>query len=301
MKHAIQAKLETGFSLVELMVSLAILVPITGAALALFSEGVKQHASEQSSIDVNQEARSGLEMMTAEIAQSGTHGDKSTTTTSAVNSPSATAQAVSVASTAGILPGDWVEVGSGTHWESVKVTAVGSSSISGVFRTTHDSGSPVRLFALPFLTGMISPSGMAANSSATVTTLRFYGDVNGDSTLQYVEYAYDSENNQITRSITPFTQNTKNAALPFIRNVKANSVQFMVNTNNLGVITSANIALTVQNTVKTVSKYQETELASRIVLPSATAGSTLLYELRKYGGIDKLPPTPAIVTTWVNQ
>ena len=296
----VRVKSEHGYSLIELTIAIVILVPIMGAAISLFSVGAHEQASEQSSIDANQESRSALEIMTTEISQAGTHGDRFTATTSAVGA-SSSPQSVSLASAQGIIVGDWLDVDSGSNWESVEVTAVSGNSVSGVFRTSHASGTPVRLFALPFTGGVVTPSALTANSTSTVSKLAFFGDINGDSTLQYVEYAYDAENDQITRSITPLTQTTKNEAVPLVRNVKDSSVQFRLNTDGQGVVTSANIAMTVHNTVSTASKYQETEMSTKVAIPCALASSTLLFELRKYGGVDKLPPTPSIVTTWVNQ
>jgi hypothetical protein len=142
---------------------------------------------------------------------------------------------------------------------------------------------------------------MAANSSNIGTTLRFFGDINGDSTVQYVEYVYDAANSQITRSITPITQTNRNQAVVLVQNVKTNSVQFTVNTDNLGIVTSAAISMTVKNSVKTGSQYQETALSSRISVPSAVAGSALMFENQRYGGVNYLPPTPSNVTTWASQ
>ncbi|MDM7997293.1 MAG: type II secretion system protein [Acidobacteriota bacterium] len=300
MKHITGLKLEHGFTMTELLISIVILIPIMGAAVSLFSTGAEQQASEQNSIDANQEARSALQMMSTEIAQAGSHGDVSTVTTGSV-SASSSAQALSVASTAGLTVGDWVDVDYGADHEMVQITAIGNNSISGVFRTGHTSGKPVRLFAMPFTSGVIPPAGMAASTSSAVTTLRFFGDINSDATLQYVEYNYDSANNQITRSITPVTQSNKNAALPLIRNLKPNSVQFRLNTDAHGIVTSVNLAFTVQGTWKTAGQVQETELSTKVLIPSAVASSALLYEVRRYGGIDRFPPTPAQVTTWVNQ
>jgi Tfp pilus assembly protein PilW len=300
MKHITGLKLEHGFTMTDLLISIVILIPIMGAAVSLFSTGAEQQASEQNSIDANQEARSALQMMSTEIAQAGSHGDVSTVTTGSV-SASSSAQALSVASTAGLTVGDWVDVDYGADHEMVQITAIGNNSISGVFRTGHTSGKPVRLFAMPFTSGVIPPAGMAASTSSAVTTLRFFGDINSDATLQYVEYNYDSANNQITRSITPVTQSNKNAALPLIRNLKPNSVQFRLNTDARGIVTSVNLAFTVQGTWETAGQVPETELSTKVLIPSAVASSALLYEVRRYGGIDRFPPTPAQVTTWVNQ
>jgi Tfp pilus assembly protein PilW len=301
MKSNNRTTLEDGFSMAELLVSLLILVPLMGAVVSLFSIALNQHASEQSSIEANQDARSGLEIMTLEIAQAGSHGDHSTTATSTF-SASTSAQSIPVVSNSGFTVGDFMDVDTGSNNEIVQVTAVGTNSISGVIRTGHNNANtPIRLFALPYLTGVIPPAGLGANSSATVTTLKFFGDINSDGSVYYVVYNYDSANTQITRSITPITQASMNAALPLVRNVKPNSVQFTLYTDSQSVVTSVSLALTVQNTWTTASKYQETELSSRIVIPSAVAGSVLLRELETYGGVNRLPPTPSQVTTWANQ
>jgi Tfp pilus assembly protein PilW len=302
MKISPRMKSEKGFSLAELMVSMCILIPAMGAAVSLFSVGANQHATEQSSIDANQEARSAFEMMTTEIAQAASHGDRTTTLSVPINTPSTAAQDATVDSTTGFTVGDYVEVvdPSGDR-ESVQLTAVGTGTLTGVFRATHPSGASVRLFAVPYPTGLITPAGMAANSSTTVTTIRFFGNIIGDNTVQYVEYAYDATSNQITRSITPVAQATRNEAVVFVRNVKPGSVQFTLSTDARAVATSAGIAMTVMNTVKSGSNYQETQLASRISIPSAIAASVLLDENQRFGGFNRLPPTPPKVAAWTSQ
>lgn len=301
MKQTTGTQPDTGYSLLELLIAMVILIPIMGAAIGFFSVGAEEHASEQSSIDVNQEARSALEIMTTEISQAGSHGDRDTTMTSAVGA-SSTPQNATLASAEGIMTGDWLDVDSGSNWESVEVTAVSENGITGVFRTSHAAGTPVRLFALPYRDGVAAPTAIAANSSATATRISFFGDINGDSTLQYVEYIYDSANNQITRSITPLTQSTKNPAFPLVRNIAPNTVQFRLNTDDQGVVTAADVAMTVRNTWGAgPNKQQDTRLSTRIAVPCAMAASRLLFELRRFGGVDKLPPVPPKVTTWVSQ
>ena len=300
MKQTTQIRGADGFSLIELLISMLVLIPVMGAAVSLFSVGTSHHASEQSSVEATQEARSGLDLMSMEIAQAGSHGDRSTVTSSAI-SPSTAAQAVSVASSAGFTVGDYVDVGTGANRENVQLTAVGDDTLSGVFRVAHAGGVPVRLFALPFLTGVIPPAGLGAESSATVTTIRFFGDMVGDSNLFYVEYRYDIENEQITRSMTPITQTTKNPALPIVRNIKPGTVDFTLYTDHWGTVTAAGFRMTVQNTWKTGSKLQETALSTRVSIPSAVAASVLMSELQTYGGVNRLPPTPSQVTTWANE
>ncbi|HSW38991.1 MAG TPA: hypothetical protein VLL97_05815 [Acidobacteriota bacterium] len=304
MNRLLKAGPESGFSLVEILIAVLVMIPIMGAAVSLFNVGTNQHASEQSSISANQEARAALEMMTAEIAQAGSRSDRATVTTGAV-SPSASIQSVSVVSTEGILVGDWVEIGTGSNLANVRVTAVTGNSISGIFMLSYAAGVPVRLFALPFPTGIIPPAGTGPNSSVTATTLRFYGVMNHDvinniSAVEYVEYVYDSANDQITRSATPISQATKNPAIPFVRNVRPGSVRFILNTDAMGVVTSVHISMTVMSTWRTGSDFEETTLATSVSIPSIRAASVLLSETLGFGGVNRLPPTPARVIAWVN-
>jgi type II secretory pathway pseudopilin PulG len=298
MKHKIEANLEAGFSLMELLVCMVILIPLMVAAISLFSTGIRQQGTEQSSIDVNQEARSGLEMMTREISQAGSHRDRRTNTTSGVNS-SQLVQSVNLSSTVGITVGDWVDIDTDTNSETVQATQVTANSISGIFKKNHNAGVPVNLFAQPYVWGVIPPTGTGPNASVTVTKLRFFGDIDGDvnsgitdPNLYYIEYDYDSVNNQITRSATPITTMTKGPAIPLIRNVKPNSVQFTINTNGLGFVSSVSIAMTVQNNWRTASKLQEMELSSRALVPSVSAGTALVYELQQFQDFNTLPPVP---------
>ena len=282
------------------MVSILILLPIMGAAMSLFSVGVNQQASEQSSIEANQDARSGFELMTTEIAQAGSHRDKITTTTGNVGSG---VQSVGVQSSTGFTAGDWVDIDPNSP-ETVQLTAVSTNSISANFASNHPSGVTVCLFAKPYVQGVIPPSGMGISASRDVTVIRFFGDISGntnssagDPNLHYVEYAIDGPNSMITRSATPITQTTRNAPVPLIRNV--DSAQFTLTTNRLGVVTSANVAITVRNTVETRTRFgpvrQEMQLASRILIPSAVAASNLVEEMQYYHAISHIPPTPTNV------
>jgi hypothetical protein len=286
--------------MVELMVSLVVLIPIMGAAFSLFSVAVKQHNNEQSGVEVNQEGRSALELMSLEIAQAGSHRDFNTTAAGAITAQ-VNAQAVSVASSTGFTVGDYVDIDVGANNEKVQLTAIGNNTISGIFRIAHANGAVVRLFSQPFLAGVVPPAGLGANSSATTTSLKFFGDINADGNINYVEYVYDGNNSQITRSMTPITAANKSAALPFISNIKSNSANFKLYTDARGVVTSVSLALTVRNPGTMASLHEETPLATRVDVPSAVAASALLNEIQVYGGLNQFPATPAKVTTWANQ
>jgi prepilin-type N-terminal cleavage/methylation domain-containing protein len=305
MNYCIHNKENSGFSLLEVMVCLLILLPIMGAAVQFFSVGINQHTTEQSSIDMNQEARSGFEMMIAELAQAGSHdatGAASAVTTGTIAVPSTTPQPLTVSSTAGITAGDYIFVDSGASQEYVEVTAVSSTAVTAEFRTQHSIvGVPVRLFALPYTGGVITAANPGRNTAIAVNAIKFFGDINGDGNLSYGEYAYHVNNDgtaQITRSMTPLTQGAKNAAQPIISRIKPGSVQFILYTDNQQIVTSIDIQMTVEDTVMTGNKRQEVTLSSRVVIPSAIAASALFNQNQIYGGVNMIPPTPSQVIAW---
>src|SRR5438034_2306848 len=127
----------------------------------------------------------------------------------------------------------------GAHQETVQLTAVGAGSVSGIFLISHATGEAIRFYSLPYITGIVPPAGLLPNSYVSTTALSFYGDFYGDGNVYYVEYKYDAPNSQITRSITPLSQTSgKNAAQPFIRNVKSAASFFTLYSDNEDAVTS---------------------------------------------------------------
>lgn len=282
-----------GFTVIEMLVSICILLPIMGGALALFSLGVNQQSSEQSSAEANQDATAALNMMKMEIAQAGSHDIYvETETGSAITGSDIYSQTISVDSTSGICIGDSIDVIDGGFSETVKITGLTSGTLTGIFKYSHGSDTKIRLFGLPYTQGVLPPTGLSPNTDTSVTTLRFFGDIYGDGTMYYVEYIYDSNNARITRSMTPFTNTTKEPAVPLITNIKPGSAQFILHTDHLSIITSVTVSFTVENEWETVSQLEEVELSSRIAIPSAEAASDMLLENMQYQDVNNLPPVP---------
>lgn len=286
-------KAQGGFSVLEMLIAVCILIPIMAGAMQLYSVGVNQYASEQSTVEANQDASAGFNMMTREIAQAGSHGDIVTTLQANV-AGSATPQTVPVASSVGFSVGDYIEVlDASGNVETVPITGVGDGTITGAFMGNYVSGDPIRLFALPYLGGILPPGTPSPNTATDVTTLRFFGDIYGDGILYYVEYAYDSANAQITRSMTPFTSTAKEPAVPLLTNVKPGSARFTLHTDARSVITSVTVSLTIESQWETASgASEEIKLSSKVTAPSTKAASILLEELLSMGGLNKLPPIP---------
>ncbi|MBN2243503.1 MAG: hypothetical protein JW793_12525, partial [Acidobacteria bacterium] len=181
-----------------------------------------------------------------------------------------------------------------------EITGVGSNTLSGAFLNNYVAGDKIRLFAMPYLNGVLRPNGLAAGSATPVTTLRFFGDIYGDGNLYYVEYAYDSQNRQITRSMTPFSRTRKEPAVPLITGIRGNSAGFTLHTDNQGFVTSVTLSLTVENKTRYSPKLEEIALSSRITIPSISAASNLLREILLFGGANRLPPVPQRIALYTN-
>ena len=124
----------SGFSLLELTASLAIISLLMTAVFTFMATAQKRQQSNSVIAESNQSARAALEVMTQEIGQAGsnpafnannptkTMATPSTTSgTQPVASP--TAQAITLNDICQILPGDWVSIDTGQNYEVVQVTA----------------------------------------------------------------------------------------------------------------------------------------------------------------------------------
>ena len=288
---------EHGFSLVELLVASLVLLALLGGIATLFVSGINYYGGEQRTAQMNGEARTALDIMAMEIAQAGARSDFNTTINAAMVG-SAASQDVFVTSSTGFQPGDSVTVDAGVDQETVQLTAVGAGSVSGIFLKSHAPDAPIRFYAMPYITGIVPPAGLAPNTSMPTTALSFYGDFYGDGNVYYVEYSYDSANSQITKSITPLSQASENTPAPFISDVKSAASFFTLYSDREGAVTSVRVDVTVKNTWKNKTAPGETRIQARMAAPSVAAASVISADNQLYGTAFALPATPSIVTTW---
>ena len=169
-----------GFSLLEMMVSVAILMVICGAAFAALSQSQKTYGTQQLQADMHAGVRGAVELMTQEIGQAGSLNFTPQTIPSAVTG-NATAQNVTLSSAANIYVGEILTVDTGSNQEFVTVTAVNNASnqVTGIFKNSHIAATPVTALG-------VFPNGVL--TTAAGNSLQIFGDINGDGTLTYVEY-----------------------------------------------------------------------------------------------------------------
>ena len=203
-----------GFSLLELLVSLTVMLMITGAALAVLSRAVQMYSGQQMQAEMHAGLRSTFELMTQEIGQAGAlNFTPQTLTLPVVANP--LAQAVNVSSTANIFVGEQLTIDTGSTQENIQVTAVTSTRITAIFTKSHAGNTRI-------VAQGVFPQGVL--SSSTATSLKLFGDINADGTLVYVQYDCDTGAGTLRRSVTTIAPGvtTRNASQVLLTNLVAN-------------------------------------------------------------------------------
>src|SRR6266496_4674927 len=182
-----------GFSLLEMLVSMTILLVVVAVAFSALLSSQKIYGSQQLQADMHAGLRSSFELVTQEIGQARAINFAPQTLTAAVTA-NASAQTVTVSSSANVFVGERLTVDTTSSGETVLVTAVPSSNqIRGIFTKNHANGAAV-------VAQGVFPQGVLSGSTATA--LKLFGDINGDGSLSYVRYDCDTSAGTLTRSIT---------------------------------------------------------------------------------------------------
>ena len=203
-----------GFSMLELLVSLTVLLIVAAITLAALNSTQRLYTSQQTQSDMHAGLRGAFELMTQEIGQAGAlTSDVKTLTPTIHSGPSA--QNVAISSTNGIFIGEKLTVDTGSSQETVAVTDVGSNQVSAIFTKDHSGG------ALVVARGVF-PQGVLSDS--TSTSLKLFGDINADGSLVYVQYDCDTAAGTLARSVTTITPGvtTQNASTLLLTNLVAN-------------------------------------------------------------------------------
>ncbi len=173
---------QAGFSIIELLVSVAIITLLMAAFFQFVSATQRQHRGNQLLAEIYGGGRGVLEAITQEIQQAGYNPDFTPNTTLSAGI-SAGSQTVAVASSTGMFPGNDVIVDFGASQEKVTMTAVGHApdNFAATFNSPHPLAAPIFSATKPFPTGILSTTdGML---------IRFYGSQIKKDRLQYIEYS----------------------------------------------------------------------------------------------------------------
>src|SRR5574337_551478 len=190
-----RGELTSGFSLLEMLVSVAIITLLMSAVFGFMYQAQKRFQGNVVVSESNQSARAALEVMTQEIGQAGYNPQfLSNKTCNQSVSADAAPQCITLNDITQINPGDWLTIDAGPNTEIVAVTGtttngvcVGSNKVQGVFEMSHDGTStpfPVVSYKFSYPTGILVGTGTSDDH-----TLMFFGDINNDGVIRYVVYS----------------------------------------------------------------------------------------------------------------
>lgn len=197
--------------MLEMLVSVTIIILLMSAVFPFLFQAQKRFQGNVVVSEANQSARAALEVMSQEIGQAGFNPNFSPAkTSSAVVTPNAAAQCVTLNNITGIHSGDWISVDTGPSEELVQVVATSSSlgvpcttsnQIKGVFMKAHDGSTTafsVASYKMPYPSGILIRFHTDGTLDTTTTPvlstfqqLKFYGDINQDANqnIFYVVYS----------------------------------------------------------------------------------------------------------------
>jgi prepilin-type N-terminal cleavage/methylation domain-containing protein len=204
-----RARAEAGYTLVELMIALAVLTIVSGSVF----EGVLRLTRVNHAVHNRSEMHSGVrnatELLQQEIGQAGRIALPGTPTLEgAVASGVFPATiTVGVSSTDGMFVGQQLIVGTGTTEETVVLTGVNDDNdqITASFTMAHGIGSPLAAHG-GFSAGVVPTT---ATNGSTGSVLKIFGDIHSDGNMVYVEYTCDTNAGNLYRNVMPITAGAK--------------------------------------------------------------------------------------------
>jgi len=212
MRGSAGRKRQKGFSLLELLVSVAILVIVAGAIIMGMIRMTWSESTIMNRTQMHSSVRNATELMQQEVGQAGRLGSSpGLTLASAIaagSSPTVTVNSTSGGSTTGLYVGEQLVVDpSTTSEETVTISAVSTGSIQATFANAHVANVPVLVMG-GIASGIVPPTTASTPTSSMLIlkdkdtanttllagqasngyTLKLYGDLNGDGSMLYVVY-----------------------------------------------------------------------------------------------------------------
>ena len=299
---------QAGFSLIELMISMGILLVVSSAVTSALMQMTTSQSTVWNRTQMHSGVRSATELLQQEVGQAGRVALPATVTLTA-NAAIGAAQTVGVTSAAGMFQGEQLVIDAGANQESVTLTAVdtANNTITGTFTIAHANGAPVSVLG-GFPSGIVPPAPGFANGS-TGTLLKLYGDINGDGNMVYVEYTCDTVAGNLYRNVMPFNAGAKpalTAAEILLGNILANpngTACFTYNPNPLPVVGGNTYVLDVAITltVQTQTRDRITnqfQLETKALLNVSPRNVFNVWQLASAGApyTNRIQPMPPTVT-----
>jgi prepilin-type N-terminal cleavage/methylation domain-containing protein len=292
---------QDGFSLIEMMVSVAVLTIVSTTALTGVMNLTKTSSTVSNRTEMHAGVRNATELLQQEVGQAGRIVLPAPATLGgAVATGASTVAVTSAAGVSGMFVGEQLVVGTGGAQETVTLTAVNTAppQITAIFFNTHAAGEPINVYG-GFAAGVVPKS--AANGS-TDWVLKIFGDINGTGQMTYVEYSCNFATGNLYRRSFAFDAVAKPAVTPdqaLLNNIIANPggaacfTYQEVPANGTNFVVDVAITLTVQTAVKdaTTGALQKETKALLNVSPRNVFNVWQLAGLTYLNRVQATPPT----------
>ena len=225
---------DRGFTLVEMLIALAILTVVSGTVMKGVMAMTDTSRMVSNRTDMHNGVRNATELLTQEVGQAGRISLPGTVALTAdapagtlVLQVGSTAADGDTPATAGMFNQMLLLIGTGDTQETVTVAAVGTDSVTlmapGV-KNDHIGAVPVQAVG-GFAEGVIPPADQGYVNGSTATILKIFGDIHGTGEMVYVEYTCDIPNGRLYRNSVPYTATSKGSPSVeeiLIDNIEAN-------------------------------------------------------------------------------
>jgi len=249
---------QTGFTLLELLMSMAIFLLIVAPIVGALITSQKTYRSAELRVSLERNMRAAFELLAQEISQAGLQpsgidsdglgvplttvvtGTCTGTPVTCISASPATDESVQVNSVSGIYPGEWLWVDAGPGLdcsvngpcEQVVVDSViqgPPATIKAKFQYNHllqtinGTSYPTPLYGLGQYPQGIVPAGATPSGGSTSSRLELFGDLNGtgNSLLAVVYACPNSFPGPLTRTVYDATTGTQTSSTNLIGNVTA--------------------------------------------------------------------------------
>jgi prepilin-type N-terminal cleavage/methylation domain-containing protein len=307
---------ESGYTLIELMVSVAILLIVSGTVLNGVFRLTKTNQTVANRTEMHSGVRNATELLQQEVGQAGriafpntvqlaadVAAGNTTVLVKAVDSAGATISTVNA--TTGMFVGEQVVVDTGSNEETVTITAVNTTNkqITAVFTLAHAASAPINVYG-GFAYGVV-PTTVTNGSTGSV--MKIFGDINSDGNLEYVEFKCDTSAGNLYRRTMAFDATSKpaiTADMALLNNITANpdgSACFTYQqktVNSVPYVVDVAITLTVQTPDRDpVTGLYEKE--TKALLNVSPRNVFNVWQLAGLGISNRVQPMPSTVQTLI--
>jgi prepilin-type N-terminal cleavage/methylation domain-containing protein len=233
---------ESGYSLLELLVSIAILCIVSGTAMEGVFRLSKTSQTISNRVEMHSGVRNATELLQQEVGQAGRIAlpnlvqlqnqvaiGSNPVVLKAVDAAGNTIAANLANPTDSMFVGERLTIDTGTQMETATITAYDPSArtITANFLMAHAANAPVTV-AGGFAYGVVpkhNANGGTFTNGSTGFVMKVMGDINSDGKLMYVEYVCDTATGNLYRRTRDYKDTTKpavSADMALLNNITQN-------------------------------------------------------------------------------